>query len=151
EKQVAQSKLQASAAKPAEAPPAQNQPAPPAAASENVTVAGEAPLVDVAKAKPQSLNLKKDGAKNENYDRSQAMFQENKLSVARTVAQEAIDEDQSQELAGKYHHSGINYQNQRQFQTAIVQYELVLRNYPTYAQTNDVLQRLADSYVSLGQ
>src|SRR5262249_2922117 len=71
EKQVPPSELQSSGA-PAEAVPvpAKNPPAAaPPAALEQTIVTGEAPVVDglEKKAKPQSVNLKEDAAKNANY------------------------------------------------------------------------------------
>ena len=51
----------------------------------------------------------------------------------------------------RFHQAGIQYQNSKEPEQAIAQYNIVLNNYPRYNGSPDVLQRLAESYEQIGE
>ena len=67
------------------------------------------------------------------------------------VADQAISKDKNKTLASQFHEAGITYQQNKEPQQAIVQFNLVLNNYPDYSNAPDVLLRLGDSYAEIGQ
>lgn len=115
--------------------PTQQQPAPP-----------EYKESAVAQAYPSS------NAKTEvSFERAQMLFKNNDLANGKDVAEQAIVEDKKRSLASQFHQAGIEYQHEKEDDKAILQYSLLLKNYPDYARKADVLLRLGDSYRELGQ
>jgi tetratricopeptide (TPR) repeat protein len=94
----------------------------------------------------------KDATKNDvAFERAQVLFKNNELSQGKIYAQQAIDQDKSRSLASQFHQAGIEYQQEHENDKAIVQFSLLVKNYPDYPQRADVLLRLGDSYRELGQ
>jgi tetratricopeptide (TPR) repeat protein len=90
------------------------------------------------------------GLKDQSFMNAQSNFQRNNFEQAQSDAKVAIQNDKSGELAYRFHQAGIEYQNSREPEQAIAQYNLVLNNYPRYNGSVDVLQRLAESYEQIG-
>lgn len=85
------------------------------------------------------------------FERAQVLFKNNDLANGKDVAEQAIVEDKKRSLASQFHQAGIEYQHEKENDKAILQYSLLLKNYPDYARKADVLLRLGDSYRELGQ
>lgn len=85
------------------------------------------------------------------FERAQMLFKNNDLANGKDVAEQAIVEDKKRSLASQFHQAGIEYQHEKENDKAILQYSLLLKNYPDYARKADVLLRLGDSYRELGQ
>ena len=86
------------------------------------------------------------------FEVAQENFARNNLNDGVAAANQAIQNDKSQgkaDLAVQFHEAGKRYQARRSEQ-AIVQYNLVLNNYPGYGGSPDVLLRLAESYEQIG-
>ena len=90
------------------------------------------------------------GLKDQSFANAQSEFQRNNLEEGQAVAKQAIENDKTGDLAGQFHQAGIQYQNSKEPEQAIVQFNLVLNNYPKYTQSPDVLFRLAESYEQIG-
>ena len=86
-----------------------------------------------------------------NFERAQFYFKNNDLAKGKNAADEAIRSDKDSSLASQFHQAGRQYQEQGETQQAIVQYNLVLNNYPSYNQNADVLLRLGESYEQIGE
>ena len=86
-----------------------------------------------------------------NFQKAQVLFKNNDLPQGKNVAEEAIRTDKDKSLASQFHEAGRQYQSQGEPQQAIVQYNLVLNNYPDYPGSPDVLMRLAESYEQIGE
>lgn len=87
------------------------------------------------------------------FEVAQENFSRNNLNDGIAVANQAIQNDKSQgrtDLAVQFHEAGKRYQQNKEPEQAIVQYNLVLNNYPSYSGTPDVLLRLAESYEQRG-
>lgn len=87
------------------------------------------------------------------FEVAQENFSRNNLNDGIAVANQAIQNDKSQgraDLAVQFHEAGKRYQQNKEPEQAIVQYNLVLNNYPAYSGTPDVLLRLAESYEQRG-
>lgn len=93
----------------------------------------------------------KPDAKLANFDKAQFYFKNNDLASGKNAADEAIRSDKDSSLAAQFHQAGRQYQEQGETQQAIVQYNLVLNNYPSYNQNADVLLRLGESYEQIGE
>jgi tetratricopeptide (TPR) repeat protein len=122
----------------AEAKPdiSQNAPAAPAPAAQQE-------LIQPSAAKIQS--------KLGNYEEAQNRFRNGDLQGGKDVADDAIRSDKDGSLAAKFHQDGRLYQQQGEPQQAIIQYNLVLNNYPSYPDSPDVLLGLAESYEQIGE
>jgi tetratricopeptide (TPR) repeat protein len=73
-------------------------------------------------------------------------YRANKITVAVDKSTRAIKEDRSRALAPELHKQGVELQNTREYDKAIIPFSQVLANYPEYAEKEDVMLRLADSY-----
>ncbi|MCI0442556.1 tetratricopeptide repeat protein, partial [bacterium] len=101
----------------------------------------------------QQLEAKK-MAKVPTFDDAQKQFQENNLNDGVNTSNVLIQQDKSQgraDYAVQFHEAGKRYQASQEPEQAIVQYNLVLNNYPGYTGSPDVLLRLAESYEQIGQ
>ena len=88
------------------------------------------------------------------FEVAQENFARNNLNDGVVAANQAIQNDKSQgkaDLAVQFHEAGKRYQASQEPEQAIVQYNLVLNNYPSYGGSPDVLLRLAESYEQIGQ
>jgi tetratricopeptide (TPR) repeat protein len=88
------------------------------------------------------------------FEVAQENFARNNLNDGVVAANQAIQNDKSQgraDLAVQFHEAGKRYQASQEPEQAIVQYNLVLNNYPGYTGSPDVLLRLAESYEQIGQ
>ncbi len=88
------------------------------------------------------------------FEEAQLYFRSNNLPQGKVVAEQAIQNDKNQgraDLALQFHEAGRRYQASKEPEQAIVQYNLVLNNYPEYTDSPDVLLRLAESYEQIGQ
>jgi tetratricopeptide (TPR) repeat protein len=85
------------------------------------------------------------------FQQAQYWFKNNQLNQGKIVAEQAISRDKNKSLATQFHQAGIDYQKSNEPQQAIVQYNLVLKNYPEYPDSPDVLLRLGDSYTQIGE
>jgi tetratricopeptide (TPR) repeat protein len=87
------------------------------------------------------------------FEVAQENFARNNLNDGVAAANQAIQNDKSQgkaDLAVQFHEAGKRYQASQEPEQAIVQYNLVLNNYPGYGGSPDVLLRLAESYEQIG-
>lgn len=87
----------------------------------------------------------------ETFQQAQYWFKNNQLNQGKIVADQAISKDKSKALASQFHQAGITYQQNKEPQQAIVQFNLVLNNYPDYPNSPDVLLRLGDSYTQIAE
>jgi tetratricopeptide (TPR) repeat protein len=87
----------------------------------------------------------------ESFQEAQMNLDQNNVKVAQEKYQEAISLDNGKSLANELHQSGKQYQSQGEYAKAILQYKLVQTNYHNYADMDDVLLRLGDSYAEIGQ
>lgn len=85
------------------------------------------------------------------FQQAQYWFKNNQLNQGKIVAEQAISRDKNKSLATQFHQAGIDYQKSNEPQQAIVQFNLVLNNYPEYSDSPDVLLRLGDSYTQIGE
>ena len=85
------------------------------------------------------------------FQRAQMQIKNNELSKGRETAQQAIDQDKGGSLASQFHQAGVQYQKEHENDKAILQFNLLMKNYPDYPQRADVLLRLGDSYRELGR
>jgi tetratricopeptide (TPR) repeat protein len=109
--------------------------------------AASAPPPPVAQAAP----AKTAGLKDQSFEEAQSRFRENNLPEGQALAKRVIENDKSGQMAVQFHQAGIQYQNSKEPEQAIVQFNLVLNNYPKYNQSPDVLLRLAESYEQIGE
>ena len=86
-----------------------------------------------------------------NFQKAQVLSKNNDLPQAKKVAEVAIRMDKDRSLAAQFHEAGRQYQSQGEPQQAILQYNLVLKNYPDYSGSPDVLLRLGESYEQVGE
>jgi tetratricopeptide (TPR) repeat protein len=87
------------------------------------------------------------------FEVAQENFARNNLNDGVVAANQAIQNDKSQgraDLALQFHEAGKRYQENKEPEQAIVQYNLVLNNYPGYTGSPDVLLRLAETYEQIG-
>lgn len=99
----------------------------------------------------ESLAKVAESNEEETFQQAQYWFKNNQLNQGKIVADDAISKDKSKSLASPFHQAGIMYQQNKEPQKAIVQFNLVLNNYPDYSNSPDVLVRLGDSYAQIGQ
>lgn len=88
--------------------------------------------------------------KNAAFKKAQVYFERNDLNKGKTEAEQAIVQDKTGSLAAEFHEAGKKYQSNKEPEQAIVQYNLVLNNYPYYEQSPDVILRLAEAYEQIG-
>lgn len=86
-----------------------------------------------------------------NFQKAQILSKNNDLPQAKKAAELAIRTDKDRTLASQFHEAGRQYQSQGEPQQAILQYNLVLKNYPDYSGSPDVLLRLGESYEQVGE
>lgn len=86
-----------------------------------------------------------------NFQKAQFLSKNNDLPQAKKAAEDAIRTDKDRALASQFHEAGRQYQSQGEPQQAILQYNLVLKNYPDYSGSPDVLLRLGESYEQVGE
>jgi TolA-binding protein len=107
-----------------------------------------------APAQVQQLEAKKMAKVAEpTFEEAQNYFRNNNLNDGKVVAEQVIQNDKSQgraDFAVQFHEAGKRYQEHKEPEQAIVQYNLVLNNYPGYSGSPDVLLRLAESYEQIG-
>ena len=84
------------------------------------------------------------------FDTAENLFSKDQIKPALAEAQNAIGQDTQGILAAQFHHAGMRFQDAKEYGKAIVQYTLIQNNYPHYPEIRDVLLRLADSYLSIG-
>jgi tetratricopeptide (TPR) repeat protein len=141
-------KSMAAASPPAEVAPA--SPPPPASEPQQQAEGGQKydgkNVAGTLAYKVQSVQSNK-----EIFQRAQMLIKSNQLSEGKEFAQQAIDQDKSRTLAPELHQEGIKYQKEHETDKAILQFNLLMKNYPDYPQRADVLLRLGDSYRELGQ
>ena len=87
----------------------------------------------------------------DNFIVAQQYFQKGDLSNGKKVADELIRNDKSQSRAADFDQTGRAYQARGATQLAILQYNLLLNNYPGYPQSSDVLLRLGECYEQIGE
>ncbi len=85
------------------------------------------------------------------YKESQTMLVNDDLQGSAKVAQQAIGQDSNKSLATEIHQDGIRWQQNRECEKAILQFNLVANNYRDYSAMGDVLVRLGDCYAEIGQ
>lgn len=108
-----------------------------------------------AGAAPAALELSKTAPAGKDADTNMVLAQENfkngDLSNGKRFADVVSRTDKSNSRAEEFDQYGRAYQAQGACQQAIVNYNQVLKNYPNYQQSPDVLQRLAECYEQIGQ
>jgi tetratricopeptide (TPR) repeat protein len=107
------------------------------------------PAVEKQEAAPKVTTASADA--DTSFQQAQYWFKNNQLNQGKAVADQAISKDKSKTLASQFHQAGITYQQNKEPQQAIVQFNLVLNNYPDYSNSPDVLLRLGDTYAQIGQ
>ncbi|HEY4491272.1 MAG TPA: tetratricopeptide repeat protein, partial [Acidobacteriota bacterium] len=136
----------------------------PPAAPEAASAPAEAPAspanegyVSRGETKQEQLGLGHKAAKvagltgQSNFQEAQMKFREDNLKEGWTYANKAIQEDRTGSLASEFHSTGKRFQATKDYDKAIVQFQLVADNYRDYAYLQDVLLRLAASHIELGQ
>ena len=121
---------------------------------EALPMAAEAPYrSDAAKEKVgfDYSVVRKSGLAGTIFNTAQMNFKQDKLKDGWNYAQQAIQQDRAKSLAPEFHQSGIEYQNNRDYDKAILQFQLIAANYADYSDLEDVLLRLAASHAEIGQ
>ncbi|HSE40975.1 MAG TPA: zf-HC2 domain-containing protein [Acidobacteriota bacterium] len=103
-----------------------------------------------AQTPPPAAPSKNAGLKDDSFEAAQSNFRNNNLPEGLAVAKKVIENDKSGSEAVRFHQAGIQYQNSKEPEQAIVQFNLVLNNYPGYGNSPDVIRRLAESYEQIG-
>ena len=85
------------------------------------------------------------------FQQAQSELKKQNLKNAKELITKAVEEDDRKELASQLHQQGTIYQSRGEYVNAIMQYENVQTNYRNYANLDDVLLRLGDSYAEVGQ
>jgi tetratricopeptide (TPR) repeat protein len=114
------------------------------------SAANTAPSVQGGLAQAPAAPSKSSGLKDDSFEVAQSNFRNNNLNEGLAVAKKVIENDKSGTEAVRFHQAGIQYQNSKEPEQAIVQFNLVLNNYPRYDGSPDVLKRLAESYEQIG-
>lgn len=113
------------------------------------TPAAPAPAVEMQESLPETVA--ESNEVDTSFRQAQYWFKNNQLNQGKIAADRAISKDKSKSLASQFHQEGITYQQNKEPQQAIVQFNLVLNNYPDYPNSPDVLVRLGDSYTQIGE
>lgn len=86
-----------------------------------------------------------------NFQQAQENFRQNQIKTGARYAQQAVDVDSNKELAADFYNAGLQYQTQKEYAKAIVQYKFVVNNYQAYQKLNDVLYKLGECYAAIGK
>lgn len=85
------------------------------------------------------------------FQEAQSSFQQNDLKNGQRLNQQAVEHDGARSLAGQFYQTGIQYQQNRDCEKAILQFSMVVNNYRDYSGMENVLLRLGDCYAEIGQ
>lgn len=118
------------------------------ARAQQIPPAAPAPAVERQESLPKTMA---ESNEEETFQQAQYWFKNDQLNQGKIVADQAISKDKSKSLASPFHQAGIKYQQNKEPQKAILQFNLVLNNYPDYSNSPDVLVRLGDTYAQIGQ